>query len=151
IVELLDGKTPPVFAVKMVPSSIISGVTEDEEGKPVGGISVELIDPITQRILRAVGGTDGSFRIGPVIPGSYVLRGTVNVIKTPQDRQRPRLDFPAAPYGLTYYPSTTDAESSAQIAVYAGVDVPGLRLRMRKATYFNISGKVVGQETNPSP
>jgi len=151
IVLLTETATPQVFAVKMIRSSMISGVTEDEDGKPVAGISLELIDPVTQRTLRAVGGADGSFRIGPVNPGKYVLRGTVNLVQTAADRLRPRMEFPAAPYGLTYYPSTPDPESSAQLVVYAGLDIPGLRLRMRKATYYTISGRVVGREANPSP
>lgn len=138
----IDNPLPPA-TVRMVRGATVSGVVEDEQERPLAGITVELIDSLSAARsagLRKRTGPDGTFTITSVAPGSYVLRGvvqrTVNASTAPPQ------------YAPTYFPGSVDGAGAAAIQVYSGIDVPNLHLRMRKAEFYSVSGTVAGRESN---
>lgn len=153
-VSLKNGRpAPPPATIRMVRGATVSGVVEDAGEKPVQGISVELIDSLSAARgvgLRQTTGPDGRFTIQSVAPGSYVLRGTVGQRIALAPGQT-RADLPAPEFAPTYYPSSLDGAGAAAIQIYSGIDVPNLRLRLRKVEFYSVSGRVVGRESNTTP
>jgi hypothetical protein len=145
----IDSPLPPA-TVRMVRGATVSGTIEDDDEKPIAGINVELIDSVSiarSATLRKTTGNDGKFTFTSVAPGNYFLRGVVQqrlVVAPGQSRT----DSPAPQYAPTYYPGSIDGAGAASIPVYSGIDVPNLRLRMRKAEFYSVGGIVVGRESN---
>lgn len=148
-----DRPAPPPPTVRMVRGATVSGVVEDADEKPVQGVSVELIDSLS--VARSAGlrqktGPDGRFTIKSVAPGTFFLRGTIDQIAALAER-RDRTEIPAPEFAPTYYPNSLDGAGAAAIQIYSGIDVPNLRLRMRKVEFYSVSGRVVGRESNTTP
>lgn len=121
------------LTVKLAREAAVSGIVVDEDGAPVPSAEVVLAD------LRAQGGsmmartvrantTDaaGRFRLDKITPGKYFLHAA-------EDR-----------FLATWFPGTVDALAAAPVIVFAGADVSGLRIKMRRGALHTVSGKVEG-------
>jgi hypothetical protein len=127
------------LTMSMIRSGSISGVVEDAEGHPLTGGKVAVMEAVSTgrppRILEP--GPDGRFSFKRIPPGGYFLYATPPVVPVEYTGPEP---------GATFFPSSPDGWGAAQITVNAGIDVPNLRLRMRTAKYFTVSGKVMSAD-----
>ena len=117
------------FALQRVSTVVVDGTVSRADGQPAAGAAVQLVEvvppgpfaPTSPRLLDAVAGPDGRFRITQVAPGPYQI--LARAVASP-DRSVPAAPPRVIPGGIGGPPVWAAAELSV-----AGNDVTGLVLR----------------------
>jgi len=144
------------ISFKMTPQGIIAGKILDDEGEPVSGVNVQVLQYRymmgKKRLIPAVQGLVmsndlGEFRAPNLSPGRYYVATSPQKLMDIQsgvERSAAKSDE-----GLitTFYPNAADASSASPVEVGPGAEVRGIDLRLRKAKVFRISGKVMNAVT----
>jgi hypothetical protein len=150
------------LTIELIPGGTISGLIKNTDGKPVSGVSVEVL-----RYFHGVGGnqlsgvtapsfTDaaGKFRITDVGQGQYYLlavpptasQATEVTAKDPKG-EKDKKDALAP----VYYPNSTDAATAAPINVRPGSDLAGMDITLAPVHALTVQGKVLLAATsNPA-
>jgi hypothetical protein len=132
------GKKLEPVTIRMLREAEISGIVEDADGHPLGGVSVEADSTLNGTLSRGGRtGTDGQFSIRGVLPGPYLIRA---LTITPEPGA-------SSTFVTTYYPGTTDSFAAGEVTLN-GADLPNFRLRMQKAELHSVSGLVTGVDAN---
>src|ERR1051326_857580 len=156
----LDLKASQVMkglVLKMIPHGVIAGRVLDDEGEPVSGVAMQVLQyryVLGKKRLIGVVNTLvltndlGEFRAPNLSPGRYYVATTPQKIADIQSGIE-RSTTKGQTEGLiaTYYPSAADPASASPVEVGPGAEVRGIDLRLRKARVFRISGKVVSAAT----
>ena len=145
--SLASDKPTPPLALKMLKSSAVGGVVEDEDDEPLRGMRVYLFerfflagDPLMRPYKEAVTDNDGEFSF-VVSPGKYY------VYATPGSRPRDEANRGSDKEGTrklvgTFYPDSREAETAVAVQAYAGSPVMGLRLQLQKTARYTVSGRL---------
>jgi hypothetical protein len=153
-VTLSRGIKPNPVILRMHKSSTIEGTVEDQEGTPLAGATVELLEEqwtAGQRTLARIKtsrptGNDGKFLLDSVLPGPYYLRARPSMATIDsQLNQSDKLAEPAdrhVAYVNTLYPSATFLETAQPLAIFEGVNHPGVRITVQKSKYYPVRGLV---------
>jgi hypothetical protein len=127
-----EGQDTAHLTFRLTPNSVLYGVVSDDAGDPVEGASVLLFlkprghEP-GQRLVQAATVTTndtGAYEFGDLAAGSYLLAVKAEPWYALHPRSSRALDSGSSPldvaYPVTYYDSTTDADSAQSIALAGG-------------------------------
>jgi len=151
---LKPGEHRTDWVVEMTPRAILSGRVLDENGDPVQGVQVHIVEvssdtpPLGLAQVPNLGTDDrGEFRIvGP--PGKFYLRAEIRGW-LPNDRPEIRADGTAEPaYGSTFYPSTPAKNRATLVEAIAGKEVGGFDIRLQRQHGMALNGTVSGIPEN---
>jgi protocatechuate 3,4-dioxygenase beta subunit len=158
---ITPGAKPSPLTLRMWKASVVEGVVEDHEGRPVADAGVEILleewtgGMRTLALAQAAVPTDkaGKFLFPAVLPGTYYLRATANQGLVQQqlkdsDKLQATEKDPApekhVAFVNTIYPAATELDSAAPLTIYPGIDQHGVRIEMQKRKYYSFSGRVTG-------
>lgn len=154
VLTIQSGQQLTGVVLKMMPQGIIAGRVVDDEGDPLPGATVSVASYSPPKDCRAcvipgeTGTTDadGSFSIGELLPGRYVVSVAVPAklalaFKSAASETRQEV------YVTTYYPDAIDRAESTPIELTAGAQARGLEIKLQKAAVYKVSGKVVNAST----
>ncbi len=150
------------LTIELIPGGIISGLIKNAAGKPLSGVSVEVL-----RYFHGSGGnqlssvtapsftdTAGKFRITDVGQGQYYLlavppttsQAAAVTVKNPEGEKN-RKDALAP----VYYPNSTDANTAGPINVRPGSDLAGMDITLAPVHALTVQGKILLAATsNPA-
>ena len=149
------------LVLKLIPEGIISGRVEDEKGRPLEGVNVQvemwMVAGGIKRLQPWPLGTvqtddEGNFRIGELYPGDYLLKfsertGFTTAYREGRARSRAKTVDEAEKgkpgYGTQYYPGVVDENTASAIRVSAGVEAP-IRQVLEPLRLYEIAGVVRG-------
>jgi hypothetical protein len=134
------GQAPPEIRVLLVPQAVISGRVVDENGLPVRGARVTVLQPRVvngKRQLREWrGGTEtnelGEYRLFDLPAGRYYLGFTPGQLADWDPRYNARL-----------YPDATDVKDAQPVVVKAGEEAGGRDFRLSRQEGVTVSGHLV--------
>ena len=147
--------------LKLTPEGIISGRVEDEKGRPLEGVNVQVemwMVAAGIKRLQAWNGVsiatddEGNFRVGELYPGDYLLKfaertGFTSASREGRAKSRAKTAEEAEKgkpgYGRQYYPGVADESRAATIHVSAGVETP-IRQVLEPVRLYEIAGVVRG-------
>ncbi len=145
--------------IKMVPQAILSGRVLDQDGDPWPRAQVHLFQSVWKkgrRHLEDANTSDvddrGEFRTSGLSPGRYYVLAQPEAEWEKQHYPDVN-NQPAVRHQPTWYPSSSDVESSVPITLTAGQQLGGLDIRLRLGTGSNrrIRGKLTGLQEIPAP
>jgi hypothetical protein len=139
----------------MTPQAVIAGRVIDQDGDPVGGMSLMALRQVWNRgkaqyfpFANEQTDEEGRFRLAGLQPGKYYLvvgKGFRGDMEAP----------PASPGKpdirpiRTFYPNAMARDSATPINVRAGETASDIEIRMQFAAAHHIRGKLVGSLTTP--
>lgn len=142
----------------MLPQGVLAGKVVDEEGEPVMGAQVQVLNARRIRgVLGFVGlrGTVtndlGEFRIAGVPPGRVMLQITppgMNRAVPPVSGQG-QAEERERGYVATYYPGVTDMSQAERLEIKPGMEMTNLDIRMRKAEVYRVTGRALEATGEP--
>jgi len=130
------GTTTPGINFSLPSAGTISGVIRSSATtNPIANIDLDCYDLMGNRVdITALSGADGTYRIGPLPPGSYVLRADPNHTQG---------------YLLQYYNHKTDGLTADTIIVASGADTGSINFDLADAGW--VQGTVWGPGAIPLP
>lgn len=155
--ELKNSQAMKDLAFKLTPQGVIAGRVLDDEGEPVAGVSVQVLQYRyilgKKRLIPAVNtlvlANDlGEFRAPNLSPGRYYIATSAQKLTDIQSgTERSATKGQEEGFIPTYYPNAADVSSASPVEVGPGAEVRGIDLRLRKARVFRVSGKVISAAT----
>lgn len=146
--QLTGSEQKTGLTLKLTPQGIVSGRVFDEEGEPVQGAQVQVL----QR--RKLGGKlrwmpamsnptndRGEYRIANLSAGEFAVSATYI---DPALMMDARTNAHPQTYATTYYPNGTDLDSAQAVTVQKGRETAGVDLRLRKEAAFRVRVRVEG-------
>jgi hypothetical protein len=162
---LTAGQKLSGLAIKLTPFGVISGKVVDQEGDPVTGVPISVMQWGFSRggrqLVPSGGGAStndrGEFRVYNLPAGKYFLiaRPVRMDIYTPATAPGGKIVVQREPvresYSMTFYPASPDVTAAAPIALGAGQEAGGKDIQLRKTRVFTVQGRIAGfQPGNPS-
>jgi hypothetical protein len=142
----------------MLPQAVLAGRVLDEDGEPVQGAQIQVMNRRTQRGLRNWVGMRGNatndlgeFRIAGVQPGKVMLQITPPGMRRgapPVSGQAPQ-QGPARGYVAMYYPGVLDPSQAMTIDVKPGMELTNLDVRLRRTEVFKVTGRALDVTGEP--
>jgi len=126
----------------------LRGKVTDSEGRPVGGVTVQLRPVGGGGGIQTTTAKDGTYQFtGEVLPGACTLRAV-----PPRGRSPPKSDSgrPLV-WAPTYYPGSTERWSAAKVTLRAGSILEAYDIRLVAVPVFHIRGVVLGPAGKPAP
>jgi hypothetical protein len=134
----------------LVPQGVVSGKVLDDDGDPMGQVSVRLLSrswvrgrerdfPMGQSSVNE----QGEFRISNLPPGKYYLVASKDGSTMGGEEAAPPGKPDVRPV-RTFYPSALDRQSATPMEVKAGQELSGMDIRMRSLPTYHLSGKIAG-------
>jgi protocatechuate 3,4-dioxygenase beta subunit len=145
------------LVIKLTPHSVVTGKVFDEDGDPMYGANVNVLEERYfrgRRMLspRANGTVNdlGEYRIAGLAPGRYFIaveprnemgrvRGRVRRVQTESDTN----------FVTVYYPGVMEQSQATPIEIAAGQEMRGADVPMRKIPTVHLRGRVVDGSGNP--
>jgi hypothetical protein len=152
-ITVADGAEMTDLRIEMIPSAIVAGRVVDDEGEPIEGVMVQLLNSIYMNGQRAwrptAGGAPtndrGEFRITNVPPGEALLMIT-RWNRPPVKREVDGVMMADVP---TYYPGVADIGQAAKLNVTPGAELSGFDLRFAQAKVVKVSGSLLDESGKP--
>jgi 5-hydroxyisourate hydrolase-like protein (transthyretin family) len=150
LVKVESGQPVPEITIPLVPLGVITGRVMDQDGDPIRGAEVRLMQygyVAGKRQLRNMNQVSanekGEFRMYGLHPGTFYLQASGRSFQMsfgqPGDQIRgPR---PPSANATTFYPSTTDAAHAVPVEVSAGALLSGIDIHLRREGAYAIRGK----------
>jgi uncharacterized protein (DUF2141 family) len=123
---LAAGEIKREIVLKLLPQSLVYGSVVDEDGDPMPGARVQVLKRRGAEVATADSQDDGSFVIGNLAPGNYLLRATLQPLNGQSGRER-------------YVP--TDLPDPIDVAPAQAVR--NLVIKLRKSRVYSVRGRVV--------
>lgn len=160
LLKLGAGESPTDLRYSLLPQAIVTGRVVDDEGEPVQGASVLLLQ---SRYIRgsarmmpagqAQTNDRGEYRIINAQPGKYYVQA--NIQRTMLGGGQPPTSSalagaPITVFVATYYPSAAEIEQATRIEARAGLELSGQDITLRKEKVVKVSGKVFDADGSPA-
>lgn len=154
-IKVESGQAVPEITITLVPLGVITGRVMDEDGDPIRGAEVRLMQysyVSGKRQLRNMNQSSandkGEFRLYGVRPGTFYLQASGRSFQMsfgqPGDQIRgPR---PPSAHATTFYPSTTDVGHAVPVEVAAGALLRGIDIHLRREGAYAVRGKFAQDE-----
>jgi hypothetical protein len=138
---------------RLIPSAIISGRVENEDGEPLPWAHVSALREIYSDGSRTLLSEEsvptndrGEYRLFGLRPGRYFVAATYRPgarrSGDNEDDEFGGVDSGKENYVRTYYPGNPDATKAETIAVKAGEEISSMDFMMRPAAVFRVRGTV---------
>lgn len=133
------------LVIELIPGANISGHAKNGDGKPISGVSFEIVkyfqDGATKE-LHGVGAPSltnaaGEYHIAGVAPGRYYLRAI------PPNSSSGGAAAAKEAFAPIYYPNSADVTNAAPLTVRPGQDLAGLDLTMTPVHAVAVAGRVL--------
>src|SRR5262249_46898030 len=154
VVTIRDGETLEKLDLTLPASGAISGRVLDENGDPVEGVDVQLMQvqfgANRRQLLPVIGvgrrssNDQGRYRLFGVAPGQYIVMASVN-----EQRNAPNPAVLPSGYAPTYYPGLPSASGARPIAVGLGQEIEDIDFALARAGTARISGTIVDATGKP--
>jgi len=135
----------------LTPQGVVSGKVLDDDGDPMGQVSVRLLSRNWMRGKERYFPTgqnatneQGEFRISNLSPGRYYLMATKDTYMAMAGEEAATPGKPDVRPVRTYYPSALDRLGASAIEVKAGQELSGMDIRMRTSPTYHVRGKISG-------
>jgi protocatechuate 3,4-dioxygenase beta subunit len=145
------------LSIKLTPHSIVTGKVLDEDGEPMFGAAVNMMEERYFRGRRTLNGRGsgtvndlGEYRIAGLQPGRYFIA------------VQPRGDYGPAPlhvrppgeevdrnYVTVYYPGVFEQSQATPLDLEPGQEARGIDIQVRKAATVHVRGRVLDDAGNP--
>ncbi len=150
---LEKGQKMNEIVLNLAPQGVISGRILDEDGDPLGNVTIQCLSIVYdrgKRRLEAHGETNtnelGEFRLPGLSEGKYLVSATSKSNEMRQRvHERPLRSVRAAVEEAditTYYPSTINPGSASPIVVGAGAQVSGINITLTRIRTVSVKGHV---------
>ncbi len=154
--KLDAGQEMKALVIQLTPEGMIYGKVVDEDGDPVPGANIipqHWMYTNGTRQLRPVhfanSQADGSFVIGNLAPGRYVLSASFQSGNTGLTEIA---NGPPRESNLTtFYPNVLDPASAAPLDITPGAALRGIEIRIRRGRGYEIRGHVQNTTSFPNP
>lgn len=152
-IEVKPGEAEIDYTVRMWKASTLEGTILDQNGLPLPGVAVELMEVTWLAGMRNAAtitpplrtDDDGAFHFSGVLPGDYFLYATEAIPLTERyEEVRNGIRSWTYPHADTFYPDSVSIDGAVPITVFPGVNQGGFRLTMPESRYFQVSGRVLG-------
>ena len=152
--DITDGQALERIDFSLPRGSAITGRITDEFGDPITDVLVEALRyqfVNGERRLVSAGRTAqtddlGAYRIFGLMPGDYVVRGSMRPNMPPGPRNA---DTESTGYPGTYYPGVTDVTQAQTITAALGQEVSSIAFPLVPARLSRISGTVMSSGGQP--
>jgi hypothetical protein len=155
-VNVLSGQTTRDLSVWLSPAASISGrILDPNTRNPVPSIPVYLVrqryDAVGTKGFAPVRKTTtndrGEYRLIGLAHGRYhVMAGT----EQPHGAEFAGVNqLQTSPYGLTYYPGSTELDLAVRVVVEPGAEVAGIEFPLKERVRRKVRGRVVGLDGRP--
>lgn len=162
-IRVTAGQEVSGLEYKLQPQAVITGRVVDDEGEPVQGIPVMVMQRRfmngKRRWMQSNGGSTndlGEFRIFNLPPGKVIVsampnRGRAMAFAGPLVATQFGGEANEQQYVPTYYPNAFDSEQATVIETKPGQTVSNVDIQLRRGTVFRISGRVIDPESQGGP
>lgn len=142
----------------LLPQAVLAGRVVDEDGEPVQGAQIQVLNRRTQRgVLNWVGmrgnATNdlGEFRIAGVQPGKVILQVTPPGMRrgAPPVSGQAQTEGPTRGYVTMFYPGVLDPSQALTLDVKPGMELANLDIRLRRTEVYRITGRVLDVGGDP--
>jgi hypothetical protein len=151
-----EGQRVTGYALRLVPTSAISGKVTDSSGVPVGGATVSALCWIYSGKARFLTSfrsaqTDGvgEYRIANLNPGSYLVAAQPS--EGPALPSNAPLGEPQTVTVPAFYASATDPDAGTAVSAKAGAEARGTDIRLATAKGVSVSGRIAGSAAQFEP
>ncbi len=146
--QLAPGGEKTGLTIKLTPQGVLSGRVFDEEGDPVEGANIQLLQRRKvagklkwRRVAGSTTNDRGEYRFTKLSTGEFSVSATHT---DPMDRIRSRTQALSQIYPPTYYPNGADLNSAQAVTVQKGRETAGIDLRLRREAAFRVRVRVEG-------
>jgi protocatechuate 3,4-dioxygenase beta subunit len=157
-IKLSDSQHLKGIVFKLTPQGVIAGRVLDDEGEPVAGVSVQVLQyryMQGRRRLVPLGAQQtndlGEYRVANLSPGRYYVACSAQrltpaslVQGSPQGTVGKE---PEEGYIPVYYPNSPDLASAGVIDLTAGAEMAGIDLQLRKGRVVRVRGTLMDGTT----
>lgn len=146
--QTTTGPDAPPIILKLIPEGVIFGRISEEDGEPLEGLPISLLEQtlqngrkVWQQRQGAQTDEDGNFRIAELTPGNYFLSvgPSRNPVTLPSQLSQPG----AQGIPVVYYPAAADLSAAAPIPVTPGKKTE-INFSLPSQPFFRVSGTVSG-------
>ncbi len=156
-IRVTPGQEVSGLEYKLQPHAVITGRVVDDEGEPVQGLAVSVLQRRftngKRRWMHTNGGSTndlGEFRIFSLPPGKVILSAMPGrravAFAGPLVATQVSGAGNEQQYIQTYYPNAFDTEQATVVEIKAGQTVTNVDIQLRRGTVFKISGRVTDPE-----
>jgi hypothetical protein len=146
--SLRPGQQLTSLALLVLPQSVITGKVVDDDGDPLNGVSIQVLNRRWMRgKLRLLPQSNassndlGEFRLANLAPGKYYLAAQMVHFQGESTTISGKIETRPV---RTFYPEAMNLETATPIEVKAGQDIPGINIRMHSVQTYHIRGRISG-------
>jgi len=156
-ISLTDSQHLKGIVFKLTPQGVIAGRVLDDEGEPVAGVSVQVLqhryDQGRRRLIPVGGQTTndrGEYRAANLSPGRYYVACSAqrmtpsSIVQSTPERSAKE---PEEGYIPVYYPNSPEIASAGTVEMTAGAEMGGIDLHLRKGRVVRVSGTLMNGTT----
>lgn len=156
-VTVAAGQDVSAVSIKLIPHSVLTGKVTDEDGDPMYGAVVNVMEEQYQRgrrtlTFRSNGSVNdlGEYRIPGLPPGRYFIAVETRSARGPNGARVRRVgEEVERSFVRMYYPGVIEQSQATPVTFEPGQEVRGIDFQMRKAATFHIRGRVLDDAGNP--
>jgi protocatechuate 3,4-dioxygenase beta subunit len=161
ILSLRSGQDLKDLLFRMLPSAVISGRIQNENGEPVPWVRVSALRATYRQGKRSLSSEVtvvtndlGEYRLFGLRPGRYFLSAIyrpgqkLESVEDDVDSE----DAGKSGYLPTYYPGTSDPAKATALTINTGDEIPSMDLLLEPMTVYSVRGHVniLGARRNPN-
>lgn len=157
-ISVAEGQNVSGVAIKLIPHSVVTGKVLDEDGEPMFGAGVHILEEryfrgrrtLTPRANGTVNDL-GEYRIAGLQPGRYFVSVDPRQNRMPGSTRVPGAGEQVDRNFVTmFYPGVMEQSQATPITLEPGQEARGIDLQVRKVPTVHIRGHVL-DETGASP
>ncbi len=158
LITLTSGQRMAGADLQMIPQSTISGKVTDEDGDPIGRVSVRALRKVYgpggtrwQTSGNAQADDQGEYKITGLEAGRYLVAVQPRINFNQQNARRTGAQpgEPEMDYTTTYYPGVRNQSEAQAADVGQGQEKQAVNIPMRKTAVYHIRGKIDGSMPIP--
>jgi len=149
VLALSQGQDLKDLLFRLVPSGVIGGRIQNEDGDPLPWVRVSALREAFSRGRRrlinevtVVTDDHGEYRLFGLRPGRYLINAAYRPGQRLDPTEEDDLEAEKSGYVPTYYPGTTDATKAIAITVKTGEEIPSADFLLEPTTVYSIRGHV---------
>lgn len=136
--------------LQLTPGAIITGNIKNAAGKPLAGVSVEVLRYFYDGGEKQLHGMRpatlsnlaGEYRITGLGPGHYYLRASAASVAEPAKSSSAKSASQEV-YAPAYYPGSSDITRAVELAIRPGEDLSGINLSLVAVRTADVTGRVL--------
>jgi hypothetical protein len=138
--ERVDG-----LLIKLAPTGVITGRVLDQDGDPVRGALVQVMQYVyvagerqLRQTIQVVSKDKGDYRLFNLRPGTFFIRAMVGRNGPNWNQELVYSGHASSEYAVTFFPSAVDTTSATPIQLNAGAELRGYDITMHSETTHHV-------------